>query len=88
MMIGFDIYIVRGPKHSKLSKDDSVEEKQKTRNVTSYCGLALCALLAFFTYMHNKSDAGNMTELIIFNCIIAFHLVYYLSFRFIKKVTC
>lgn len=87
MMVGFDIYIVRSPNHSKLSEDDSLEEKQKTRNVTSCCGLVLCILLAFFTYVHHKSDAGNMTELIIFNCIIAFHLIYYLSFIFIKKLS-
>ena len=87
MMVGFDIYIVRSPRHSKLSENDSLQEKQKTRNVTSYCGLALCVLLAFFTYVHHKSDAGNMVELIIFNSIIAFHLIYYLSFIFIKKLT-
>ena len=86
MMVGFDIYIVRSPRHSKLSENDSLQEKQKTRNVTSYCGLALCVLLAFFTYVHHKSDAGNMVELIIFNSIIAFHLIYYLSFIFIKKL--
>lgn len=88
MMVGFDIYIVRSPNHSKLSENDSFEEKQKTRNVTSYCGLFLCILLAFFTYVHHKSDAGNMTELIIFTCIIAFHLIYYLSFIFVKKLSC
>ena len=86
MMVGFDIYLVRSPRHSKLSENDSFEEKQKTRNVTSCCGLALCCLLAFFTYVHHKSDVGNMTELIIFNSIIAFHLIYYLSFIFIKKI--
>lgn len=87
MMVGFDIYIVRSPSHSKLSENDSSAEKQKTRNVTSCCGLFLCILLAFFTYLHHKSDAGNMPELIIFSCIITFHLIYYLSFIFIKKLT-
>ena len=86
MMIGFDIYLVRGPKHSKSSENDPPQEKQKSQNVTSVCGLALCALLAFFTYVHHRSETGCNTDLIIFNIIIAFHVVYYLWFRFVKKI--
>ncbi|MFA6727746.1 MAG: amino acid permease [Prevotella sp.] len=86
MMIGFDIYLVRGPKHSKSSENDPPQEKQKSQNVTSVCGLALCALLAFFTYVHHRSETGCNTDLIIFNIIIAFHVAYYLWFRFVKKI--
>ena len=86
MMIGFDIYIVRGPKHSKLSENDPLKEKQKTRNVTATCGLALCVLLGILTYVHHKSETGNDTDLAIFSTIILFHLIYYFWFRFVNKI--
>lgn len=86
MMIGFDIYIVRGSRHSKLSENDSIQEKQRTRNVTAMCGLCLCVLLAVLTYVHHLSEGANDLDLIIFNLIILFHLVYYLMFRFVLKI--
>lgn len=86
MMIGFDIYLVRGPKYSKLSKNDSLEQKQNTRNVTAICGLSLCVLLALLTYVLYSSDSANMTELISFIAITLFHVFYYLRFRFVKKI--
>lgn len=86
MMIGFDIYLVRGPKHSKLSENDPLKEKQKTQNITATCGLTLCVLLGILTYVHHKSETGNNTDLAIFSTIIFFHLIYYLGFRFINKI--
>jgi len=82
MMIGFDIYLIRGTKYSKLSSGDSVEEKRKTHRVTATCGIALCGLLAFFTIVHHQSDSGSVTDLIIFSSIILVHLIYYSIFRF------
>jgi APA family basic amino acid/polyamine antiporter len=86
MMIGFDIYLVRGPKHSKLSENDPLKEKQKTRNITATCGVVLCILLGILTYVHHKSETANNTDLAIFSTIIIFHLIYYFWFRFVSKI--
>lgn len=86
MMVGFDIYLVRGSKYSLLSASDTPAEKQHTRNVTAASGLILCILLGILTYVHHRSELGNDTDLIIFSTIIAFHLFYYLRFRFVKKI--
>lgn len=82
MMIGFDIYLIRGPKYSKLSKNDSYVDKRRMQKVTAICGLGLCVLLAVFTYLHHSLGMSSNIDLIVFNAIIVIHLVNYCVFIF------
>lgn len=82
MMIGFDIYLSRGIKHSKLGISDTNYDRHHSFNVTSICGLVACLLLAVLTFLHHHSEEGkNDMGLIILSIVVfVFHLVYYIGF--------
>jgi APA family basic amino acid/polyamine antiporter len=87
MMVGFDIYLVRGPKHSRSSENDPPEGETEIAERNVCLRTCLCALCSPFSPMYIIGlKAGCNTDLIIFNIIIAFHVVYYLWFRFVKKI--
>jgi basic amino acid/polyamine antiporter, APA family len=85
MLIGFDIYLVRGTKYSKLSQNDSDEDKRKTHRVTTLCGYGACAMLLLITYIHHYVTEGNDKFMVIFSIVfVLIHIANYTYF-FLKN---
>lgn len=84
MLIGFDVYIFYGLKHSFLS-DHSNSTYTRSNRIVSYCGLCLAALLVIVAFLHHNIAAEPDTGLFIFSMVFAIlHLLIYLM-RMNKK---
>ncbi len=76
MLIGMDIYLVYGAKHSKLGNGT---DRRKGMRMARYTGLALAVLLALVGYLHQQS-VGFDTDRTLFYISLAFavaHLFVY-----------
>lgn len=86
MIIGFDIYMVRGTKYSYLSKNDSDEEKRKTHRITAISGYAVCAILVFITFINHYVAEDDDKFMTIFSiAFVAIHIFYYTYFLLKNK---
>lgn len=84
MMIGFDVYLAFGIKRSHLANTDTKEDTKRSIRVTTLCGLGLCVILAFVTFLHHHLNP-EQSGLIIFAAIMCvFHIFYYLYYLKIK----
>jgi APA family basic amino acid/polyamine antiporter len=72
MMVGFDVYVWYGMKHSILSSEDR-GAWSKSNRIIGWSGLALVALLAVVAFIHHSlTEAGtNDTGLFYFSLIFA-----------------
>ncbi len=83
MVLGFDLYLVYGIKHSKLSDHTSSTHAQSYR-IVSLCGIALIAALIIVSIIHHQMDPTD-TVLFYFSIIFSIlHIVFYLQ-RFLKN---
>lgn len=84
MLIGFDVYIFYGLKHSFLS-DHSNSTYTRSNRIVSFCALGLAALLAIVTLLHHNTSTEPDTGLFIFSMVFTgLHLLIYLM-RMNKK---
>jgi APA family basic amino acid/polyamine antiporter len=78
MIIGFDIYLYYGVKHSALS-DHAAASYIRSNRIVSNCGLLLVLLLVGVTFLHHNS-AQDDTGLFYFSMIFSvFHILLYLQ---------
>lgn len=87
MMIGFDIYLLRGINHSKQTINDSIEEKRKSHRITSYCGYVLCFLLTIITIIHHLSMIGKSSDksIILFSIGILIMQIIFYTYTLLKN---
>ena len=84
MLLGFDIYLWYGIRHSLLSSGHPETPKQANK-VVGACGLALAVVLAAVALLHHEQTDGADTGLFYFSLIFAaLHLVIF-GMRFAKK---
>jgi APA family basic amino acid/polyamine antiporter len=84
MLIGFDVYLFYGLKHSALS-DHQPTTHARSNHVVSIIGLGLVVLLAVVAFVHHNVAETNDTGLFIFSLVFAgLHLLLFLS-RMNKK---
>lgn len=84
MLIGFDVYIFYGLKHSFLS-DHSNSTYTRSNRIVSFCALGLAALLAIVALLHHNTSTEPDTGLFIFSMVFTgLHLMIYLM-RMNKK---
>ena len=76
MLIGFDIYLFYGVKHSLLGPGTF---HRKGVLLVSKVGLALSALLIAVAYLHNASlEAGAEDSLFLISSVVAaLHLIFF-----------
>ena len=76
MLIGYDIYLVYGAKHSHLGNGTDTRKGMK---IARYSGLALCVLLAIVGFLHQYSVGfeADRTLLYVSLAFAAIHLVVY-----------
>ncbi|MBL7720421.1 MAG: amino acid permease [Chitinophagaceae bacterium] len=72
MLIGLDIYLVYGAKHSKLGNGT---DRRKGMRVARYTGLALCGLLAIVGFLHQNS-LGFDTDRTLFYISLEFSVIH------------
>lgn len=72
MLIGMDIYLVYGAKHSHLGNGT---DNRKGMRIARYTGLALSGLLILVGYLHQKS-VGFETDRTLFYISIVFAIVH------------
>lgn len=72
MLIGLDIYLVYGAKHSKLGNGTN---RRKGMRVARYTGLALCGLLAIVGFLHQNS-LGFDADRTLFYISLAFAFIH------------
>ena len=72
MLIGMDIYLVYGAKHSKLGNGT---DKRKGMKMARYTGLALCDLLAIVGFLHQNS-VGFDTDRTLFYISLVFAVIH------------
>ena len=78
MIIGFDVYIYYGIRHSKLS-DHSLSTHTRSNRIVSICGIALVAVLVIVAFIHHHLD-GTDTGLFYFSLIFSLlHILLYLQ---------
>ncbi len=83
MIIGFDLYLFYGIRHSKLS-DHSTATHSRSAKIVSICGIALVAALVIVAFVHHHLD-GTDTALFYFSLIFSFlHILIYLQ-KFLKN---
>lgn len=84
MLLGFDIYLWYGIRHSLLSSGHPETPKQANK-VVGACGLALAVVLAAVALLHHEQTEGADAGLFYFSLIFAaLHLVIF-GMRFAKK---
>lgn len=86
MLIGFDVYLYYGLKHSALS-DHKVTTHARSNHTVSMIGLGLAVMLAVVAFIHHitAKDATNDWGLVIFSlAFAALHLVLFFT-RMNKK---
>ena len=72
MLIGLDIYLVYGAKHSKLGNGT---DRRKGMRIARYTGLGLCVLLAIVGFLHQNS-VGFDTDRTLFYISLAFAAIH------------
>ncbi|MFZ9387019.1 MAG: amino acid permease [Chitinophagaceae bacterium] len=72
MLIGLDIYLVYGARHSKLGNGTSSRKGMKIARIT---GLALCVILAIVGYLHQRS-VGFATDRTLFYLSMGFAFIH------------
>jgi basic amino acid/polyamine antiporter, APA family len=78
MVIGFDVYIYYGMKHSILS-GHKLADDVKANKIVSLTGLCLVAVLIMVALVHHSNDSGD-TGLFYFTLIFSFlHILLYLQ---------
>jgi len=83
MIIGFDVYLLYGIRHSGLS-DHSAATHSRSARIVSVVGLALVALLCAVAFLHHHLD-GSDTALFYFSIIFSIlHFLLYLQ-RLLKS---
>ncbi len=84
MLIGFDLYIFYGIKHSALSDHTSTTYTRSNR-IVSFCGLGLAVLLVVVALLHHATSKEPDTGLFIFALAFSvLHAIVYLM-RMNKK---
>ena len=84
MLIGFDVYLFYGLKHSALSDHTNLTYNRSNR-IVSFCGIGLALLLAMVALLHHNTVKEPDT--VLFSISISFavlHLIIYLM-RMNKK---
>jgi APA family basic amino acid/polyamine antiporter len=85
MIIGFDVYLFYGIRHSSLS-DHQPATYTRSNRIVSQCGIVLVALLVIVAFIHhsqNGKDLGLFYFSLIFSLL---HILLYLQ-RLLKKVS-
>jgi APA family basic amino acid/polyamine antiporter len=78
MIIGFDVYLYYGIKHSSLG-DHAAASHSRSNRIVSNCGLVLVALLVIVTFLHHSMETED-TGLFYFSMIFSvFHILLYLQ---------
>lgn len=78
MMIGLDIYLYRGIKHSVLGREKGTSNDPKNYTITAWSGLGLTLLLAVLTLLHHQSATEDDIFLIYLASVMTVvHLLYY-----------
>jgi APA family basic amino acid/polyamine antiporter len=86
MLIGFDVYLFYGLKHSALS-DHANLTYDRSNKIVSYCGIGLAVLLGIVALVHHYTVTEPDTILFIISMGFAIvHLLVYLQ-RMNKKYT-
>ena len=86
MLIGFDVYLFYGLKHSALS-DHANLTYDRSNKIVSYCGIGLALLLGIVAFIHHSTVTEPDTILFIVSMGFAVvHLLIYLQ-RMNKKYT-
>lgn len=70
MMVGFDLYLFYGMRHSHLNKEGFSSRSFKT---VSYTGMAMVAILIVVAYLYNRSAEGGD---ILFEFSVVFALIH------------
>jgi len=81
MLIGFDVYLYYGLRHSALS-DHQVSTHARSNHTVSIIGLGLAVMLAVVAFIHHitAKDASNDWGLVIFSlAFAALHLVLFFT---------
>jgi APA family basic amino acid/polyamine antiporter len=83
MIIGFDVYLYYGIRHSKLS-DHQPATHQRGNRIVSVCGLVLVALLIGVAFIHHASastaEGSTDTGLFYFSLVFSvLHILIYLQ---------
>jgi len=85
MIIGFDVYLFYGLRHSALS-DHQAGTHNRSNRIVALCGLGLVAVLVIVALIHHQID-GTDTGLFYFTIIFSIlHFLLYLQ-RLLKKKT-
>ena len=74
MLIGFDVYLFYGLKHSALSDHENLTYDRSNR-IVSFCGIGLAVLLAIVALVHHNTVKEPDTVLFIVSigiCYFAF----------------
>jgi APA family basic amino acid/polyamine antiporter len=78
MLIGFDVYLIYGLKHSVLSDHADITHARSNR-VVAYIGLGLVAILVIVALIHHNVAETTDTGLFIFSLVFAaLHLLLFL----------
>ncbi len=85
MLIGFDVYLYYGMKHSKLS-DHALTTYSRSSRIVSICGIALVAVLVVVAFIHHHFD-GTDTGLFFFfhSSFSLLHILLLLAEAFKKQ---
>lgn len=84
MLIGFDVYLFYGLRHSGHS-EHTVADHARGNRIVSWCGISLVGLLIVVAFIHKYLSTGNDYVLFYFAMIFAtLHLALYFS-RMNKK---
>ncbi len=76
MMVGFDLYLFYGMRHSHLNKDGFT---RKNYRVVATTGVVMVALLVIIAFQHSESTGGVYDGLFYFSMIFAaIHAVLYI----------
>lgn len=79
MLIGFDVYLFYGMKHSSLS-DHQVSTHYRSNRIVSIIGLGMVLLLAVVAVLHHTGAEESDWGLFIFSLVFAaLHLILFLS---------
>lgn len=80
MMIGFDVYLVRGIRKSHLAVDDTATDRKKAIKTTSIVGLLVSLGLLGLAIAHhvtNDDADGDKGIMILSGVVLVFHLIFY-----------
>ncbi len=76
MMVGFDVYLFYGMKHSRLNMDGFTNKSYKT---VSYVGIVMSVILSIVALMHHNTPGSEDAALFYFSLgFAALHLLIYI----------